>query len=383
MYPAVSVIVPVYNSAPYLKRCIESIQNQTLTNIEIIIINDGSTDESRKIMERYAINDQRIKLVNKPNGGPSSARKAGIRMVQAKYVGFVDSDDWIEEDMYENLYEICKEKPSDIIDSGIILESESEIRKIVREKMYFNNLTKEDRQNLFPFRESISHLLPGSLWSKLYRQEYIQFYTDIIPDYLCSGEDIIFNTYLLMQCTSYANIDKAFYHYCTYNSSLTKSSSWSWFIQYLKEYQCISQLLTKYSYDDITCCDELTNFMYGAFRSLLNRMNHSTAYEVPNISKLRNMSVILYGAGKVGYSYYRQLSLYQDINILNWVDKHPEKYDFPFAKIDHPFTDNVSYSKADLIIIAVKHSDLAEIIRRDLINHGIKPKKIVWLKPRE
>ncbi|MBW8348410.1 glycosyltransferase [Bacillus sp. IITD106] len=114
MKPEVSVIVPVYNVENYLVRCIESILSQTLKNIEIILINDGSTDNSGNICNEYASLDKRIKVIHKENGGLSSARNAGIKIASGCYLGFVDSDDYIDPHMYKNLYELCKKTDSDI-----------------------------------------------------------------------------------------------------------------------------------------------------------------------------------------------------------------------------------------------------------------------------
>ena len=101
MNPKVSIIVPIYNSEKYMNKCIESILNQTLTEIEIILVNDGSTDNSGKIIDNYAKKDNRIKVIHQQNSGPSVARNKGISTAKGKYIGFVDSDDYIESTMYE------------------------------------------------------------------------------------------------------------------------------------------------------------------------------------------------------------------------------------------------------------------------------------------
>lgn len=100
--PKISVIVPVYNVEKYLKQCLDSIVNQTYKNLEIIIVNDGTKDNSMKIVENY-LQDNRIKVINKENGGLASARNSGLEKVTGKYISFIDSDDWIELNMYEEL----------------------------------------------------------------------------------------------------------------------------------------------------------------------------------------------------------------------------------------------------------------------------------------
>ena len=104
--PKVSIIVPIYNTGKYLKRCLDSIINQTYQNLEIILVNDGSTDDSPKIAESYAKKDPRIKLLNQPNSGQSSARNAGIKKATGDYISFIDSDDEINSKFIENLLQL-------------------------------------------------------------------------------------------------------------------------------------------------------------------------------------------------------------------------------------------------------------------------------------
>ena len=109
-----SIIVPVYNVAEYLERCLNSLINQTLNEIEIICVNDGSTDNSLCILEKFAELDKRIKIINQKNKGLSGARNTGIKLVQGEYFGFLDSDDWVDLDYFEKLYKRAKNCDADI-----------------------------------------------------------------------------------------------------------------------------------------------------------------------------------------------------------------------------------------------------------------------------
>ena len=106
--PKVSIVVPIYNVEKYLDRCIQSLLAQTLKEIEIILVDDGSDDGCAQICDQYAERDSRIKVVHKKNGGLDSARKAGIAIASGKYVGYVDGDDWIEPFMYERMVELAE-----------------------------------------------------------------------------------------------------------------------------------------------------------------------------------------------------------------------------------------------------------------------------------
>ncbi len=120
--PLISVIVPVYKAEAYLDKCVQSIRNQTYANLEIILVNDGSPDRCGEMCDTYAKEDSRIRVFHKENGGQSSARNLGLDNMTGEYVGFVDSDDWIEPDMYSALYQHIEEHNAQIACCGVYLD---------------------------------------------------------------------------------------------------------------------------------------------------------------------------------------------------------------------------------------------------------------------
>ena len=118
MSEKISVIVPIYKTEQFLSKCIDSIINQTYKNLEIILVDDGSPDNCPKICDEYAKRDNRIKVIHKENGGLSSARNAGIEIATGDFSAFVDSDDWIDSDMYESLVKLSDEYNADIAECG-------------------------------------------------------------------------------------------------------------------------------------------------------------------------------------------------------------------------------------------------------------------------
>ena len=122
----VSVIIPVYNVEKYISRCLESLANQTLKDLEILIVNDGSTDNSRSIIEKYLKKHSlRIKYFEKQNGGLSSARNYGLKYATGEYIAFLDSDDYVEKDMYEDMYKIAKKDDADMVECDFLWEWEN------------------------------------------------------------------------------------------------------------------------------------------------------------------------------------------------------------------------------------------------------------------
>lgn len=164
----VSVIVPVYNVEKYLKRCLDSLINQTLSDIDIICINDGSKDSSLQILEQYAQKDSRIVIYNQENSGLSVARNTGLEHASGEYIGFVDSDDWVDLDFYEKLYNSAKNNNADIAVADFIREhpnKKPKRLKLKEEKIY---TTPEDKFMICKVHRE------GCVWNKIYRTEFIK-----------------------------------------------------------------------------------------------------------------------------------------------------------------------------------------------------------------
>ena len=168
----VSVIVPVYNTSKYLRRCLDSLVNQTLKDIEIIIINDRSTDNSKDIIEEYKNNYSNIKVIhNKTNKGIGYNRNLGIKEASGKYISFIDSDDWVSLDMYEKMYNKASKDKNDLVICNYykMLEENDVVRKI--ECDYFISERKDTNLEETPSLINEVNLAP---WNKLYKKELLQ-----------------------------------------------------------------------------------------------------------------------------------------------------------------------------------------------------------------
>lgn len=172
--PLVSIIVPVYNASKYLSKCLDSIVNQTLKNIEIIIINDGSTDNSLEIIQDYASKDERIKVIDKPNSGYGNSMNMGLSTATGEYIGIVESDDFIAENMYEELYLLSQEGEVDIVKGNFFDYYPAKNGETA--KAYVNNDRNTTIEMPAPFslkeNPEISWGHP-SIWSAIYKREFL------------------------------------------------------------------------------------------------------------------------------------------------------------------------------------------------------------------
>ena len=183
--PLISVIVPVYNVEKYLKQCLDSILVQTFSNIEIICVNDGSTDNSRKILEEYKNRDSRIKIVDKKNGGLSSARNAGMKVAVGEFISFIDSDDWIEPTMLEKLYESMTTHNTDITICAVHQFDEQKQKNDDSNKYYTLEYFDESFDNCaFSYVDVRPFIMDVCVmaWNKLYRRSHIDECQAEFPD---------------------------------------------------------------------------------------------------------------------------------------------------------------------------------------------------------
>jgi len=200
----ISIIVPVYNIGKYLNKCVTSIVNQTYKKLEIILIDDGSTDNSGKICDEWKEKDNRIKVIHKENGGPSKARNYGIEVATGNYLFFVDGDDYIEQDMIEILYKNMIETGAQIVSGGYF-----------KEYFYSETVEYAKENYIMTPKEAYERMLTrndfgNEIWDRLYKKELfedLRFELNKIP------EDVGMTFKILDKANKISHIDKPVYHY--------------------------------------------------------------------------------------------------------------------------------------------------------------------------
>ena len=230
----ISIIIPVYKVENYLEKCVDSVINQTYKNLEIILIDDGSPDNSGAICDEYAKKDSRIKVIHKKNGGLSDARNAGLKVVTGKYIGFVDSDDYIEKDMFETMYKLAKMYQAEI---SIVSYAEWKNGKIL-------NDMNSGELNLYNKVEAIKELLIDSkiqsyMWNKLFKNELFE---DIEFPVGKNFEDIATTLKIFEKCNKIVRMETAKYNYIRRDDSIIGNRSYKTYNDYL------DVILDKYLY---------------------------------------------------------------------------------------------------------------------------------------
>lgn len=377
----IAVIVPIYNVEKYVAECIESIIKQTYHNLEIILVDDGSTDSSGKICDEYGLKDTRIRVIHQENNGVLIARYNGLRTTDCEYVTFVDGDDWIDLDTYE--------KVSDSLGNVDIVAYGG--------KMYYNsrNMTKEltfiqkgkySRENIEKFvmpnmiwniKESYYGLHP-SLCMKIMKRELVWNCLARAKDLnIHFGDDAAVVYPMVKEADSLVVLEECFYYHRQREAGELKpylsddellSKVWK-FYSFLKEQfsgerECLKQI------------DYLYIFMVSLRKHVYGDYVNNDRYIFPFASVERNSNIILYGAGSVGQTYYEQIRRAKYCNLVAWVDKNYLKYQIGgLPNISN--IDVISKTDFDYIVISVVSIQAAEQIRNELQEMGIDSKKII------
>ena len=235
----ISVIVPVYNVEKYLQRCVNSIQKQTYTELEIILIDDGSPDECGKICDDFAKEDKRVKVIHKENEGLSAARNTGLKYATGDYIAFVDSDDYISENCFEEMSDAIKKYCADIAMCGSICVDEN--GKILSQDIFEEGKVYRGENIVNEF------ILPlkTAVWNKLFRKEILigrEF-----PKGRIHGEDLVFITSFLSSETKLVTVSEKGYYYVKHAGSITTKG------------------FSSKSFDEVYCKDEAYNHIVKRF----------------------------------------------------------------------------------------------------------------------
>ena len=224
MEDIISVIVPVYMGEQWLGRCIGAIRNQSIANLEIVLVNDGSPDNSEKICREFACIDDRIKVVNKENGGLSDARNAGLAAATGAYIMFVDEDDYIHPDMAKILYETMKKTDADIVVCDFCLVSD-------KEEPVYPSMEQLSEPVCYEGREVMNQLYYRNLqtvvaWNKLYKKKVFEKH-GYIKGRIHDDESAIH--FILHACKKTAYIKEKLYYYVQREGSITSSRKWNYY----------------------------------------------------------------------------------------------------------------------------------------------------------
>lgn len=372
-----SVIVPVYNVEPYLRRCLDSILDQTYVVDEIICVDDGSTDNSLSILKEYAAKYDRIKVLSKSNGGLVSTRKAGLKNALGKYISYVDSDDWIEKNMYEEMLKVMINDKADLVTSGCVRDYGSHLYYedegihpgiYEGEKLYNELLGRLIEPDTF-FKSNLSI----HIYNKIFLKEKLLKKQLIVDDEISIGEDAACVYPYILDSEKIVVMGKSYYHYCIRGDSIMGSPGKD---EYRKGLLLKKLLLSEFGkHKNIPNVNKQCQNII-AYLSMLQCAAEVIKYKdnilIPYGKLDKDERIVIYGRGKFGIQLKKILSK-MNFNVVAWIDKksivETEQINY-LEKIDF-----------DKILVAVLGADMVLSINADLVKKKIEQKKIINIEP--
>ena len=386
MQEKISIIIPVYNVEEYIEQCLESIVNQTYKNIEIIIVDDGSTDNSKLICERYVRNYHNIRLVCQNNQGVAKARKNAAKYVSGEYVGFVDSDDYVDKDYFEKLINAVEE--TDIVTSGYrkcYHHGSSDFYDSIPSGVYRGcEEIGYILDNMIYYQDGKDRGITPYIWNKLYKASIVKQIYEEVGENILIGEDSDFLYRYLLKCSAIRITNICGYNYRLRLSSSLHKECRGYLGSVNDLYYGLEEVFSRHSQKEklmkhlqMWIAEMLANatVMMGF---MPETQNYTFFY--PYINMLLDKKLVLYGAGKVGQTYYTQIKKFAQSKIVLWVDNDYENYSCIYGcEIKHP--KEIINTTYDYIIIGVLALNVADDIRKNLELMGISPERILWKKP--
>lgn len=378
-----SIIIPVYNVENYLRKCVDSVLQQSYKNIEIILVDDGSTDASSLICEEYAKKDIRVKVIHTSNKGVVAARKTGITLASGKYIVGVDADDWIDKDRIGNIVKTINATHADMVysaDMYIEKENNSVIKNHdIFEGEYAVDKVEEIISKMSDASKCFSHpKVEWALWLWTIKAEILKEKAQLIDDKIDRGEDLLMVWLSLFSSKKVAVVKNCTYHYFQRNNSITKKAI------NMEErvlwYQNVKRELIHHKASS-NILKSLLVLMHWICLSnnyeMLNLSNVSYLYPYEEVKE--NSKIIVFGAGKFGKNMIRYIDKTKQYNVAKWVDNYVSESMYLGYKIGR--VEEIKDVQYDYVIIAILSHQIADEIEKELLDLGVKNNKIKRIKP--
>ena len=375
----VSVIVPVYNVQLYLSECLNSIVNQTYSKLEIILVNDGSTDDSLMICNKFAQKDKRVTVINQQNKGVVIARKQGVNIAHGKYIAFIDSDDYVAPEYIEIMHSNIEDV--DLVTSSFIIGNRI-WEDAIDEGIYdISKSTKLIKNMIYKQGTSYNGLLTH-ITTKLFKTDISKRVMDTVDEQVYYGEDAEFVYKYILSCKT-VNITKYNgYFYRQNDSSITHAVHDDFLISVNRMYLSLKKDFEKSQYRDILM-PQLEKWIAMHIKIAPEKMGFGFSninYVISCKAKICNKKIVVYGAGNVGKDYIRQIQKENLCEDYIWVDKgYKLKDNYMGVEVLSP-AEMMEY-QFDYVIIAVNNEKVMNEIKNELVELGIGNKKISWTKP--
>lgn len=372
--PLVSIVIPVYNAERFLDECYQSIEEQLYDNIEIIFINDGSTDGSYQKCCRYKATDHRVKVLSQDNAGQNSARKAGVNIAKGKYVCFIDADDFVDKNMLMEMVNSAEEYNAEVVKCGPYNkvyedgEIQPEYMKVEIKGLFGG---REVAEKVFDENDLFRQKVAVGLWGAIFSCILIKKIMNIVDDTIDFSEDYLCTILALLDSEKVYMLEDNFYYYRCHRESFCHTHTKD---NYVSQKLLYKSLRKEFEIREVSYVmyQQLTymiirDLLMGGYDYYLN--NYEFLFPYPNVKK--GSRIVIYGAGVVGTEIYSKIIMGNKYKVIAWVDQKWETYNDPrITSINH-IEDDYDY----IVVAIIKHS-ISMRIKEDLMALGIDEQKI-------
>ncbi|MEW4924521.1 glycosyltransferase family 2 protein [Algibacter sp. 2305UL17-15] len=385
---SISVIVPIYKIEAYLPQCIDSILDQSFTDFELILVDNGSPDNCPQICDEYASKDNRIKVIHKEHGQLLSGRKEGLKNAKGKYVAYIDGDDWVDKFYLDILFKLAEVNESDLVVTGHFREFDGKIETI---KPSYTGVFEEPeiKNSILPKAmyngTFCEHEISTYVWSKLFKRELLNEVLFEVPGEIVMGEDAAI-TYTYLSISKKLTISRIpLYYYRQRHDSILKSIKNST-IEYYRLGLLKNFLELKLSpfLDKDNLNTQILYYLYSLILVRSGGLIHDASGNIifnPFLKTKKNSKVIVYSSGSFGRHLISSISKSNFFQIVKWID-----IDFHELNIGDNFVNppsSIINAEYDFLIIATTNPSVFKSIHAELALMGTDPKKIVQINTDE
>lgn len=376
-----SIIVPIYNTELYLTACLKSLTAQTCPDMEILLIDDGSTDNSSQICQEFACKDKRITYIRQENKGLIGARRTGAEHAAGEFLMYVDSDDWIDHGMAEFLVEQIGN--ADMATTGVHYETGPGMVVEYPDKYPEGEYEGAEKEYLLKTMlydvesDTLQRLTPW-IWNKLYRTELVkQVYRNLDADNDFAEDAAFLYNYLIIS-GAVRICHQSFYHYRYRTDSMFHGGNPHMLSDINKAYLALVPGFEKHPLRDSLMSQLQRWVSVAAVMAVNGRMGFESGIQIPEFlldtDGLKGKRIVLYGAGKAGKDYFRQLTK-MGYSVVLWVDSNK-------SEIEHVKQPGaILETEYDVILLAVSRLEYVESIKQSLKGIGIGEEKVLWKTP--
>ncbi len=380
-----SVIIPVYNKRPYLPQCIESVLNQSYTNIDLILQDDGSDDGSYEVCMSYA-KDGRVRVIRQKNQGAAAARRKGAEEARGEYVVFIDADDYVDTDYFEKLMGEA-DKGLDLVTSGCYFgeASDQPVYDLLEAGVYRSQEQLDYIiDNMILYRCGNGRGLTPYMVNKLFRTELARQVFREVNTNIFWGEDSEFVYRYVLACKAIKISRLCGYYYCDRTDSIVHTVHTNYLANLNEAYLSLREVFERHRRKEKLLM-QLELWMSMEMRNAFRIMGFQKItklqinYVFPFYEEMQGKCIVIYGAGNVGKDYYWQLRNREDIDIAGWTDKDAVSY----QKEGYPLilASDMELIDYDYIVLAVMSETVSGKITEELRDMGVPKEKICWRKP--